>query len=26
LWRKIMFAKGGDFRVLSTYPDDPNLN
>jgi hypothetical protein len=26
LWRKIMYAKGGDFRVLSTYPDDPNLN
>lgn len=26
LWRKVLFDKGGDYRVLSTYPDDPNLN
>lgn len=26
LWRKVLYDKGGDFRVLSTYPEDPNLN
>ncbi len=26
LWRKVLHDKGGDFRVLSTYPEDPNLN
>lgn len=26
LWRKVLYQKGGNFRVLSTYPDDPNLN
>jgi len=26
LWRTVLYDKGGDFRVLSTYPDDPTLN
>jgi putative transcriptional regulator len=26
LWRKVLYQKGGNFRVLSTYPDDPRLN
>lgn len=26
LWRKVLFDKGGDFRLLATYPEDPNLN
>ena len=26
LWRTVLYQKGGNFRVLSTYPDDPTLN
>ncbi len=26
LWRKVLFDKGGDYRVLSTYPEDPSWN
>lgn len=26
LWRKILKDKGGNYRVLATYPEDPNLN
>ncbi len=26
LWRKVLYDKGGDFRLLSNYPTDPNLN
>ncbi|MHA8066019.1 YqgE/AlgH family protein [Aquirufa sp. ROCK2-A2] len=26
LWRKILMDKGGNYRVLATYPEDPNLN
>lgn len=26
LWRSVLYQKGGNYRVLSTYPDDPNLN
>jgi putative transcriptional regulator len=26
LWRTVLYDKGGDYRVLSTYPDDPTLN
>jgi putative transcriptional regulator len=26
LWRTVLYQKGGHFRILSTYPDDPTLN
>jgi len=26
LWRKVLYDKGGDYRVLSTYPEDPTWN
>ncbi|MEY2792151.1 MAG: hypothetical protein RJA76_143 [Bacteroidota bacterium] len=26
LWRKVLYDKGGDYRVLSTYPEDPSWN
>ena len=26
LWRQVLANKGGHFRVLATYPDDPRLN
>jgi putative transcriptional regulator len=26
LWRTVLYQKGGHFRILSTYPDDPSLN
>lgn len=26
LWRKVLYDMAGDYRILSTYPDDPSLN
>jgi putative transcriptional regulator len=26
LWRKVLYQKGDNYRILSTYPDDPTLN
>lgn len=26
LWRKVLYDKGGDYRLLSNYPLDPSLN